>query len=494
MKRRQFLIGGTALLAQDRAPNILFCITDDQSWLHTAATGSKWIRTPAFNRIAQNGVLFRNAFVSTRSCAPSRASALTGQDFYRFGSASMNHTEWQTGLRGYPDILAQRGYKTGSTGKGWAPGNWKSAGRTVPPAGPEFNKIRLKAPASGIADIDYAGNFAQFLEARGSAPFCFWVGFSEPHRVFEQGYGVKSGKKLSEIPVPAFLPDTPEVRSDIADYAAEIEWADQQLVKMLNMLHRSGELDNTIVIITSDNGMAFPRAKGNIYEYGLHVPLAMQWSKRIKPGQVLDDLVSFVDFAPTLLEAAGAPKPTSITGHSLLARVTGKGKPVRQEVICGIERHFPGSRPNGEGYPVRAIRTAQYLYIENLTPNRNPAGDRPGPVWPSDDPTGGFGDTDGGPTKTQLCNDGLHAALFERAFGKRPAVELYDVRTDAANLNNLAGKLQFRKIEANLKARLDKYRKKTQDPRSINRGADLDAVMKRFPSVAAEVSKQQEGR
>ena len=493
MQRRQFLFAtAAALSAQTRPPNVLFCVTDDQSWLHTSVTGSPWIRTPAFAKLARNGVLFRNAFVSTPSCAPSRAAALAGQDFYRFGSASMNHTEWQRGLPVFPDLLAARGYRIGSTGKGWSPGNWKNSGREHPPAGQEFNKVRLKPPATGLSDIDYAANFQQFLETSSGAPFCFWAGFIEPHRVFESGFGASAGQRAQDVQVPPFLPDTPEVRADLADYAAEIEWADQQFGKMISLLERTGELANTLVIFTADNGMAFPRAKGNLYEYGVHVPCAMQWTQRIRPGQVLDDLVSFTDFAPTILDAANTPIPADMTGRSLLPRLTEAARPSRTEVVFGIERHFPGSRPNGAGYPMRGIRTARYLYIENLTPDRNPAGDRPGPVWPSDDPTGGFGDSDGGPTKTVLCNDPKHKELFEKAFGKRPVVELYDVTADPGNLNNIAP--ASRKLAAELKARLDKHRKSTADPRASGRAEELESVMRRFPSVAAEVSRQQEGR
>lgn len=493
MQRRQFLLATAATLtAQTRPPNILFCITDDQSWLHTSITGSPWIHTPNFEKLAKNGVLFRNAFVSTPSCAPSRASALAGQEFYRFGPASMNHTEWQAGLSGFPDHLALRGYRTGSTGKGWAPGNWKASGRQHPPAGPEFNTRRLKPPAAGLSDIDYAANFQQFLEHQPGKPFCFWAGFIEPHRVFESGFGARSGKRPQDVQVPPFLPDTPEVRADLADYAAEIEWADEQFGAMLQVLERTGELANTIVIFTSDNGMAFPRAKGNLYEYGVHVPCAMQWPRVIRPGQVIDDLVSFTDFAPTILQATNTPVPPSMTGRSLLPRVTGSAKPIRDEAVFGIERHFPGSRPNGAGYPMRGLRTSRYLYIENLTPDRNPAGDRPGPVWPSDDPTGGFGDSDGGPTKTVLCTDSKYRSLFERAFAKRPAVELYDVHADPANLTNIAA--VNGRLVAELKARLDRHRKATLDPRATGRAEELESVMRRFPSIAAEVSKQQEGR
>ena len=494
LKRREFL-SLLAAPATKRPPNILFCITDDQSWLHAGAYGATWIRTPAFDQVAREGALFQNAFVSTPSCGPARASILTGQDFYRLGPASMNHTEWRAGLATYPDLLAAQGYRTGCTGKGWGPGNWKVPGRSVPPAGPAFDEATKKPPATGMSANDYAANFERFLETTGGAPFCFWAGFAEPHRVFEAGYGRRAGHNTAGAVVPPFLPDTPAVREDLIDYAAEIEWADQQFARMLEVLARRGETENTIVVFTSDNGMAFPRAKGNLYDYGTHMPLAVRWPQRIRPGLVIPDLTSLVDLAPTFLDACGVARPNGMTGRSLLPRLTGQTtKPLREHAVFGIERHFPGSRPQGAGYPSRAIRTTRFLYIENLTPERNPSGDRPGPVWPEDDPTGGFGDSDGGPSKTELCRQGAHPDLFQSAFGQRPAVELYDAAADPACRKNLAGDARFRREQKRLKLRLDAHRRATADPRALGNGEQLDAVMRRFPTVAANVSRQQEGR
>lgn len=478
-----------------RRPNVLFCISDDQSWIHAGAHGSRFVRTPAFDRVAQEGVLFNNAFVSTPSCAPSRASVLTGQDFYRLGPASMNHTEWQRGAETYPELLAAAGYHTGYTFKGWAPGNWRKAGRTQTPCGPDYSQVQLKAPGSGISPCDYDGNFAAFLERRPKdAPFCFWAGFSEPHRVFDDGIGLRHGKRLEDITVPGFLPDSPEVRSDLADYAFEIEWFDRHLGRMLDRLAKLGELDNTIVVVTADNGMAFPRAKGNLYEYGAHMPLALRWGARVKPGWTSDQFVSFADFAPTFLEAAGLPVPRTATGRSLLAHLD-RRSPHRSHAVFGIERHFPGSRPSGAGYPSRAVRTSDLLYIRNLTPDRNPVGDNPGPAWPEDDPTGGYGDTDGSPTKTFLFrNRARHAQLFDLAFGKRPAEELYDIANDPFNLTNLAADPRWSAKLQHARTLLENHRRQTADPRALSRGAELDAVMRQYPSLSMEVNRREAGR
>jgi N-sulfoglucosamine sulfohydrolase len=474
-----------------RRPNILFCISDDQSYPHAGAYGAPFVRTPGFDRIAQEGVLFRNAFVSTPSCCPSRGSVLTGQDFYRLREASMNHTVWPGQLEVYPDILERAGYHVGFTGKGWGPGNWKVSGRKVSPAGPAYNGIRLDPPARHLSEIDYAGNFEAFLAQRpAGAPFCFWVGFSEPHRQFEPGAGARHGVRLDQVQVPGFLPDDEVVRSDLADYAFEIQYYDGHLERILKTLEKAGELDHTLVVATSDNGMAFPRAKATLYEAGIHVPLAMRWGERIRPGRVIEDLVSFIDLAPTFLEAAGLAPPPGATGRSLLPLLEASGSGFldrsRDAVVVGLERHFPGSRPNGAGYPMRAVRTREFLYIRNLAPELAPAGDRPGPVWPPDDPTGGFGDIDGSPTKTFLWeNRERYPELARLAFERRPREELYRIAEDPANLKNLAADPGHERVKQALGRRLDDYLARTGDPRALGQGELFERIWRRYPSLGS---------
>ncbi|MEZ5360816.1 MAG: sulfatase-like hydrolase/transferase [Bryobacterales bacterium] len=279
---------------------------------------------------------------STPSCGPSRGSVLSGQDFYRLREASMNHTVWppENDIALYTDLLGEAGYRVGYTGKPWGPGNWKGSGRQDNPAGPVFNQIKLTPPGEGISNVDYAANFEAFLDGRsGDQPFCFWAGFMEPHRIFEDGIGVRHGKTLDDITTPGFFPDVNEVRSDLADYAFEIEHYDKHLGRMLDLLEQRGELDNTIVVCTADNGMAFPRAKATIYDYGAHVPLAIRWGDRVEAGRKIDDFVSFPDFAPTFLEAAGTPVPRQMTGRSLLPYSSGAVRTNRPGPQCGGLRH-----------------------------------------------------------------------------------------------------------------------------------------------------------
>ncbi|MBL8211318.1 MAG: sulfatase-like hydrolase/transferase, partial [Bryobacterales bacterium] len=246
--------------AEAARPNILFVIADDQSWLHCGAYGAKQVATPAFDRVAREGVLFRHSFSACPSCTPSRSAVLSGRHVWQQREAGVLYGSMPKDLPVYPLLLEDAGYHVGHTGKGWAPGDWKALGLSRNPCGKEYAARKHKdAVPPAIDAVDYADNFAEFLRDRPEGkPFCFWLGSREPHRLYDPGLGLRTGKKLSDVEVPPFLPDTPEVRSDILDYIAEIEWFDKQLARTLAVLEAKGELDNTLVVVTSDNGMPFP--------------------------------------------------------------------------------------------------------------------------------------------------------------------------------------------------------------------------------------------
>jgi N-sulfoglucosamine sulfohydrolase len=512
MHRRHFLKQSAAFLAGASAmfsscsepgrvrPNILMVVSDDQSYPHAGAYGSKMVRTPAFDRIATEGVLFTNAFVSAPSCCPARGSILSGQQFYRLHEASMNHTVWpEEEVIIYPDEFARDDYHVGYTGKGWGPGNWEVSGRAVSPTGKAYNERKVASAPDQVSEIDYAANFEAFLDENSTgAPFCFWAGIIEPHRPFSPEIGQKNGKSLEQMEVPAFLPDTEDVRVDLADYAYEIEWYDQQLGRMLEVLEKRGQLDNTIIVVTADNGMAFPRAKGNLYDYGTRIPLVIRWGDVARGGRVVEDFVSHCDLAPTLLEAAGLRVPGEMTGISLMYQLESREEGVvdasRDAVVMGIERHLPGSRPDGAGYPSRAIRTRDYLYIRNFAPERNPVGDHPGISWPEGDPVGGFGDTDGGRSKTEIFRRRTEDPdRYQLAFGLRPGEELYRISDDPFQMKNLAEDSALAEVKHALASRLVDYLWNTRDPRLVDKGEPFDETMKRFPVLGAnaKVEKRQ---
>ena len=226
--------------AESARPNILIAIADDMSWAHTSIAGCKGVRTPNIDRVAKSGVLFRNGYCGAPGCSPSRAALLTGRHVWMNEEASTHHGLYPAKFVSFPDLLGRAGYHVGFTGKPWSPGDL-GPGRKGNPVGPAFNKHKLTPPLSGIKDNDYTANFAEFLKKRQpGAPFCFWYGAVEPHRGYERGSGLKAGKKLEDVVVPGFLPDTPAVRSDFLDYFVEIEWFDRHLGQMLDLLEKAG--------------------------------------------------------------------------------------------------------------------------------------------------------------------------------------------------------------------------------------------------------------
>ncbi|MFA5293004.1 MAG: sulfatase [Phycisphaerae bacterium] len=450
--------------AISKRPNILFCIADDQSWLHAGAYGDKVVQTPNFDRIAKEGVLFTHSFCSSPSCTPSRAAVLTGQEIWRLEQGAMlKGTLSRDKFKVYTSLLEEAGYHVGFTGKGWAPGSTRAGGwGDRNPAGKQYNSKTTVSPSNGIGKLDYAANFDSFLGCReDKQPFCFWFGPKEPHRDYEKGSGLKSGKKLKDASVPKSLPDVTEIRSDILDYYMEIEWYDKHLGQMLKILKDKGELDNTLIVATSDNGMPFPRAKANLYDLGVRMPLAVRWAENVRGGRVVDDFISHTDFAPTFLAAAGLQIPVEMTGRSfmdiLLSTKKGRVDSKRDFVCTATERHSM-CRPKGEGYPIRAIRDHRWLYIHNYEPDR----------WPAGDPEN-FGDCDNGPTKAYMVehkNVPEVMPLFQKAFAKRPAEELYDTENDPDQLNNLADKPAFAETKKKIRQKLYQYQQKTKDPRA----------------------------
>ena len=389
-----FLLNGCSeqIPENNRRPNILFAISDDQSFMHTSFDGSKFLKTPAFDRVAREGVYFSNCIAGSPGCAPSRSSIVTGRYHWQNEQSGQHASSWLKKHVPFIDLLSANGYATGRTGKGVAPFQYArnendSLWRESDAAGIAHSNIKYQKgssederPAQYISDINYFENFRYFIEnVKGDNPFFFWYGASEPHRDYEQDAWKRTDKKLEDVVVPGFMPDDEIVRGDMLDYAVEIEWFDLHLQRMLEYLETIGELDNTIVIVTSDNGMSFPRAKANCYEYGIHVPFAIRYPKIFPGGRSVDDLLSFADLAPTILEITETSSEgmLPIYGKSILHILKSKNQKIVDEskkyVFTGRERHS-SSRYLNWGYPQRAIRSHDYLLVWNLKPERWPAG------------------------------------------------------------------------------------------------------------------------
>ncbi len=452
-----------------RRPNILLVLADDQSYPHAGAHGARNIQTPSFDGIARQGVLFDRSFCTSPSCTPSRSSILTGRYPWQVEQAGVLYGTIPPKYPIVTHLLADAGYHAGFTGKGWGPGDWAAAGLTRHPNGKEYNSRQHSiAPHPGLDPRDYASNFSDFLRERpNGAPFFFWLGSAEPHRPYQKGSGLAAGHQLGEVTVPPYWPDTPEVRGDILDYIAEIEWFDVQLARTLGVLASAGELENTLIVVTSDNGMPFVRSKVNLYDPGVHMPLAIRWGGRVAPGRRVSDFVQHTDLAPTFLAAAGLPIPPSISGRSLLpildSKASGQIEPSRDFAITGMERHVM-ARPDGATYPMRALRTADYLYIRNFAPDRWPTG---GPDFLSSNRTP-HGDVDAAPSADFMmlpASQQQYPEAFALCFGKRPAEELYRLSSDPDQIQNLAANPDQQSALTAHRQRLEALLRQSSDPR-----------------------------
>ncbi|MBD3375553.1 sulfatase-like hydrolase/transferase [candidate division KSB1 bacterium] len=501
-----FCFALTCLGSQDlRGPNILFFYGDDWGKIagcykddHYFGGISSVAKTPAFDRLAKEGVRFDNAFFPVPQCTPCRASIATGSYFWRTGkTAFLNQKDGFKGydagteLPGFGPVLIRQGYYIGSSGK-------------------TMNKRWIKSrPIKGVVDRRYSlaiykgkdeaerqkirknleAGYRQVIQnllaKSKDKPFYFVFGPINTHRPWIRG----SGKNLWGLDpdslkgkMPAFLPDVPEVREDMADYLGEIMALDLMLTCFMEELDRAGQLDNTVIIATGDNGPpGFTRGKTNMYDFGSAAPLLVRWPGVVLPGRVVDDFVNLMDLGPTFIDIAGGDIPESMDGRSILpvlqSKDNGQIDPARDHVIFGRERHVHNARQGNLSYPSRAIRNKDFLYIQNYFPDRWPLGDPLGSANEVDqrvlakkgsETYTAFRDMDGSPTKSWIMSirdDTQYRKYWDWTFAKRPAEELYEINKDPLQLNNLAGNSKYKEIKDGLRQKLQNVRSQTGDPR-----------------------------
>ncbi len=506
------LLGGTSAPAAPR-PNILFLFADDWgrhaqvlAQIEDAGGINAVLRTPNFDRLARRGVLFRNAHVTAPSCTPCRSSLLSGQYFWRTGrGAILQGAVWDSSIPSYPLLLKEAGYHIGKTYKVWSPGTpidapYGGAQFAYEQAGRRFNQFsqtatRLVAAGMTVPQAkqvlydEALGNFRAFLADRpADRPFCYWFGPTNTHRKWIKG----SGKALWGLDpddltgkMPPFLPDVPEVREDLADYFGEAMAFDAAVGLLIDEVRKIGELDNTLIVMSGDHGApGFLRGKCNLYDFGTGVCLAIA-GPGVRGGRVVDDFVNLTDLAPTFLEAGGVAAPEAMTGRSLWPVLKsdrqGLVDPSRDFVVTGRERHVEMARAGHLPYPQRAIRTAEHLLIINFKPDRYPLGD----PYHLDDPNPPTADElteitfvtlpdeDASPTKAWIVthrDDPRWRPLFDLAYGKRPRIELYDVKADPHQVRNLAADPAYTPIRDDLEQRLMAELRRTDDPRLVDDG------------------------
>ena len=499
-----------------RQPNILFAISDDQSFAHTSFAGCDFVNTPAFDRIASEGIYFSNCIAGSPGCAPSRSSIVTGRYHWQNEQSGQHASSWLKKHVPFIDLIEANGYITGRTGKGVGPFYYArdendSLRRKTNAGGIEHSNIKYKKgspederPADKISATNYFENFKYFMEhVRKDQPFFFWYGAREPHRAYEQDSWKRQDKNPENVTVPGFFPDHEVVRGDLLDYAVEIEWFDLHLQRMLKYLEKTGELENTIVVVTSDNGMPFPRAKANGYDYGIHVPFAVRYPAEYKGGRIIDQPVSFADLAPTILEITGTSSEGMLpmSGKSILNILSSDREGIVDEekkyVYAGRERHS-SSRYKNWGYPQRMIRSKDYLLIWNTKPDRWPAGapqrlvegteNELRPMYGIDEngehhSNWAFTDIDAAPTKSFIIEhheDEHIKPFFDLAVAKRPEFEFYNVASDPDCLENLSGDPNYSVIEQEMKHALMNELEESGDPRVVGPDKEVFDSYKRY--------------
>ncbi len=433
-------------------------MSDNHSWNHLGCYGDPVVKTPNIDLIAEQGVKFTHAFCAAPSCTPARAGMLSGQDIWRLEEGANLHGIFPDKYPLYTDILRESGYFVGCQGKGWGPGSVEDSGR-------EFNHGGKKYPS-----------FAEFINSNDqNKPWCYWFSSVNPHRPYEVNSGEASGMDKSLVNVPSYLPDNDIVRGDICDYYLEIQHFDTEVGKILDALKASGQWDNTIIIICGDNGWQMPRGLANLYDFGTRIPMIFYWKDHFPGGRTVNNFVNLNDLAPTLLEVNKLTIPSGMTAKSLVnilySKESGHLDIDREFIVTARERHAL-CRLNGLGYPGRAIRTYEYLYIRNYEPDR----------WPTGDPPL-FGDVDAhmlhypSPTKNYILankNSPEIKTLYKIAFDMRPAEELYDLKKDPDQMNNVACLEEYKEIKQGLSNKLTDYLRNTKDPRALGQNIIWD--------------------
>lgn len=444
-----FLIASGAARAGER-PNILFILGDNWRWPNAGALGDPMAITPAFDRVAREGVVFSHTFNPVPSCSPTRACLLTGKYAHQLGERANLWSSFPKDTPVVTQLLRESGYEIGYCGKPWGPGRHELSGWEENPVGPKH--------------ID----FAAFHDGRNRAkPFFFWLGNTDTAtRGGRHDYLALAKSKLdpAKLVVPPELPDCAESRNDLLNYYGGIMKLDETASAAIAALEAAGELDNTVIIYTSDNGWQMPRGLANCYDAGSRVPLAIRWGKNLRAGQTVEAFVNVADLGPTFLDLAGETPPSVMSMRSIKNLLLEKADASdREAVFIERERHA-NVRKDNQSYPVRAIRTRDFLYVRNIRPDRWPAGD-PDVLFIHGRP---FGDVDTTQVKDFLLahqNDPAFAKQISLIFGKRPAEELYDLRRDPQQINNVAGDPTFAEALAELRGRVDRWMKETADPR-----------------------------
>jgi N-sulfoglucosamine sulfohydrolase len=449
------------VLASQGQPNIVLIIADDLAWDDSQPYGHPGVRTPNLMRMQASGMRFDRAFLTISSCSPSRASILTGRYPHRTDAEQL-HWPLPAGQTTFVERLRKAGYWTAAAGK-WHLGDavkthfdriWEAdtSGFQLPSGeaarGGTFQETAIGDAKSGCH------NWLEALEARPEhQPFFLWLAALDPHRPYEEGI-LDKAHGPSDVRVPPYLPDTPEVRHELALYYDEITRLDSYVGKVLDAIEKQGIADQTLVLFISDNGRPFPRDKTTLYDSGIRTPMLAVWKNKVVAGSVCDALVSSVDLGPGFLTLAGVAPPSDMDGRSFASLLTRPNQAIRNH--CFAEKHWHDYEDHA-----RAVRSKRYKYIWNdyhdlpMTP---PADAVRGQVFQS-------------MLRLERANK-LKTHQRQCLILPRPKEEFYDTLNDPHELNNLAGNPSHAKIMQQHRQAFMDWRAATRDRVPMKRTPD----------------------
>lgn len=432
------VLGGTSATEAQR-PNFVLIIADDMG-MEARPYGHPTIKTPNLERLADGGIRFDRAFVTTSSCSPSRASIITGRYPHSTGAERL-HQHIPAEQLTFVELLGNAGYWTASAGKWHLGPHMEDRFDSVK----TLTHLRAAARAAGTPHVSGTEDWVDVLRERPKdQPFFLWFASFDPHRQYFPG-AIDEPHRPDDVVVPPYLPDTPATRADLAMYYDEVSRLDAAVGDVLDELERQGVAENTFVLFISDNGIPFPRAKNTLYDAGIQTPFIVRWPAHVPPRRVSASLVSTVDIAPTVLELAGVRRPASFQGSSFVPLLRDPGQRVRDHVFAEKNWHDFEDRS-------RAVRSERYKYIRNDytdLPNTPPADALTSPTMQS---------------IRELRDRGMLPAEQSTIFAvPRPAEELYDTWTDPFELRNLADDDRYRSVLARLRHELETWQRITDD-------------------------------
>ncbi|MBX7255262.1 MAG: sulfatase [Candidatus Hydrogenedentes bacterium] len=418
---------------QPRKRNVLLYVTDDQGTGDAGCYGSRIAKTPGMDALAREGVRMNSAYCTTPSCSPSRSVLLTGLHNHANGQYGLEHSYHHfasfPNIKTLPVLLAGAGYRTASAGKF----------HVAPKDTYQFQQY-----IGGPSPSEMADNCLPFLAARDEAPFFLYFCTTEPHRNFKRDGA--DPVRPENVVVPAFLPDTPETRLELAAYYASLQRADSGLVRLIKILHDTGHWEDTLIICLSDNGIPFPGAKTNLYEPGIHLPCIVRNPYSGRRDASCDAMVTWADITPTILDFAQVRPDAESHGRSFLSAIEEDNPKDWDETYASHTFHEVTMY-----YPMRMVRTRKYKLIWNIAH---------GLEFPFASDLYG--------SKTWQAVLSRHETHYGprsvEALLKRPAFELYDLESDPNETNNLADDPAHAEVLADLKSKLKSFQERTRDP------------------------------